>query len=87
MCDLRVETWNELSDRFYALSWNPGLNRLRSNYVYRGMAGSGFDLSTSLMRLEGPFWELEAAMLAGFRKYAQTDEDYASIRDDPRFPR
>jgi quercetin dioxygenase-like cupin family protein len=22
-----------------------------------------------------------------FRKYAQTDEDYASIRDDPRFPR
>jgi Flp pilus assembly protein TadD len=22
-----------------------------------------------------------------FRKYAQTDEDFASIRDDPRFPR
>ena len=22
-----------------------------------------------------------------FREYAQTDEDFASIRDDPRFPR
>jgi len=32
---------------------------------------------------------LRAAVDAGerFREYAQTDEDFASIRDDPRFPR
>jgi hypothetical protein len=32
---------------------------------------------------------LRAAVEAGerFREYAQTDEDFASIRDDPRFPR
>jgi quercetin dioxygenase-like cupin family protein len=32
---------------------------------------------------------LQAAVEGGerFREYAQTDEDFASIRDDPRFPR
>jgi hypothetical protein len=71
MDDITVGTWNELSDRLYVLSWNARLNRLRSPYVYRGMADARSGLATSLMRLGGPYWELEAPILASFRKYAQ----------------
>jgi hypothetical protein len=38
---------------------------------------------------EAALEHLEAATSVDerFREYAQTDEDFASIRDDPRFPR
>ncbi|MGZ6364001.1 MAG: FRG domain-containing protein [Ktedonobacterales bacterium] len=69
--DIHVSSWNELSDRLYALAENPALHRLRSPYVYRGMADVSFGLVTTLMQLGGPYHELESAILASFRKYAQ----------------
>lgn len=69
--DIHVPSWNELSDRFYALAENPSLHRLRSRYVYRGVSDISFGLVTTLMKLGGPYYELEAAILASFRKYAQ----------------
>jgi hypothetical protein len=44
--DIEIASWNELSNRLHALAWNPALNRLRSNYVYRGMPARGHPLAT-----------------------------------------
>ena len=69
MNEIAVTSWNELSDRLHELAWNPSLNRLRSNFEYRGMPCQGYELMTSLQRLGGPYHDLEAAILASFRKY------------------
>ena len=71
--DIRIASWNELSDQLYALAENPALHRLRSRYVYRGMPDARFGLVSTLTQLGGPYHELEAAILASFRKYAQID--------------
>ncbi len=68
--DIRVSTWTELQERLYEESWQPALGRFRSTHVYRGMPIASFDLTTTLMRLGGPFEELEGHLLRSFRKYA-----------------
>jgi hypothetical protein len=68
--EIAVASWNELNDRLHELAWNAGLNRLRSNFVGRGLPERGYELATSLQRLGGPYHDLEAAILASFRKYA-----------------
>jgi FRG domain len=65
-----VSSWNELSDTLHTLAENTALQRLRSRYVYRGMPEAGLGLVTSLTQLDGPYHELESAILASFRKYA-----------------
>ena len=42
----------------------------------------------ALGNTERAFAELQIAIAAAerFREHAQADEDFASIRDDPRFP-
>ena len=70
MPDVRVSSWEELNSQLYENTWNPALQRFRSDYAYRGMTRARQDLTTTLMRLGGNFHELEAHLLRNFKKYA-----------------
>jgi len=54
----------------FADAWDGDLERYRSRCAYRGMADHTQRLDTSLMRLGGPYQELERHLLRNFRKYA-----------------
>lgn len=69
--EVRVGDWLELQNELFGETWNADLQRFRSDYVYRGMGNSNWDLHTSLWRLGGNFRELESHLLRNFRKYAQ----------------
>ncbi|HLH24093.1 MAG TPA: FRG domain-containing protein [Chloroflexota bacterium] len=71
--DIRVASWNELTDLVYEGAWNPALCRYRSNWAFRGVPGTAFDLTTGLARLGGDVARLEAYLLRNFRKYAGRD--------------
>jgi hypothetical protein len=71
--DLRVRSWNELTDRLYEGSWKPGLGRFRSNFAYRGMKDAADDLTTTLFRLGGAYARAETHLIRNFRKYAHRD--------------
>ena len=73
MTEIRVTSWNDLQDTLYAESWNAGLQRFRSPFVFRGLSDSDYRLETSLMRLGGNFSKLETHLLRNFRKYAHRD--------------
>lgn len=65
-----ASSWSELQDYLFADSWNSQLNRHRSTYVFRGLSDARYLLSSSLMRLQGPYANMEAHLLRNFRKYA-----------------
>lgn len=67
----RAGSWAEIQELLFDGSWNDNIGRFRSPYVYRGMGDASFDLRTSLMRLGGPYWDLERHLLRNFRKYAE----------------
>ena len=76
-----VTGWTDLMDVLYRDSWNPGLRRFRSPYVFRGNADARNDLSTSLMRALRGFNDpqrLEGHLLRNFRKYAHMDAQLGS---------
>ena len=73
MTEFRVSSWNELSERLYAESWQAPLGRFRSHFAFRGMSDASADLTTSLVRLGGPFARQEGHILRNFRKYAHRD--------------
>jgi hypothetical protein len=68
--DIRVTSWNNLTDQLFEESWQESLGRFRSNFAFRGMSNADFDLRTSLMRLGGVFAKQEGHLLRNFRKYA-----------------
>ena len=70
MTEDRVSSWSELQESLFAESWNPEIRRFRSRYAFRGLADARYRLSTSLMRLRGPYADMEAHLLRNFRKYA-----------------
>lgn len=68
-----VRGWIELVDELYRGSWDPGIGRFRSSFVYRGMGDVSCGLNTKLVRVAAGFSEiakLEAHILRNFRKYA-----------------
>jgi hypothetical protein len=65
-----ANSWSEAFDLLYADSWSSEINRFRSPFVFRGLADSKWNLPTSLIRLGGPFAELERHLLRNFCKYA-----------------
>lgn len=67
---VRVKTWNELQDAVFADSWNDRLGRFRSRFAFRGHSESTYQLATTLIRLGGPYADLEHHLLRSFRKYA-----------------
>ena len=68
-----ARSWNDLTDRLYAESWQAPLGRFRSKFAFRGMQDAAADLSTSLSRLGGPYARQENHLLRNFRKYAHRD--------------
>ncbi len=69
--DVRVASWNELNECLYSEAWQESLGRFRSTFAFRGMSHADHDLKTSLMRLGGPYDQLEDALLRTFRRYAR----------------
>jgi len=72
MTDTQVNTWSELQDELFEGAWNEGIGRYRSSFVFRGLSDKTYPMDTSLMRLGGPYKELEKHLLRNFRKYAQS---------------
>ncbi len=67
---LRVESFNQLQDVLFNDSWNDELGRFRSRNAFRGLSDSSYRLATTLIRLGGPFAQLERHLLRNFSKYA-----------------
>ena len=78
IAEVRVGTWAELQERLYDGAWNPAIRRFRPHSAFRGVGSATDPLHTSLMRLGGPYAELEGHILRNFRKYA----DLGSVRGD-----
>ncbi|HKI75384.1 MAG TPA: FRG domain-containing protein, partial [Pseudomonadales bacterium] len=70
-----AESWNHLQDLLFEGSWNAEINRHRAPFAYRGVTDAKAELDTSLMRLGGPYAELEKHLLRNFRKYAHNLEE------------
>ena len=62
--------WSELQDLLFTDSYNPEINRIRSPYIYRGLSRFDYQLKTSLIRLKGPYQDLEFHLLRNFKKYS-----------------
>src|SRR5262245_56300939 len=73
MMEIVVSSWNELHEKLYDSSWDPHISRFRSKFAYRGLSAASYDLKTSLMRVGGPYTEMERHLLRNFRKYAHRD--------------
>ncbi|CAN5741577.1 FRG domain-containing protein [soil metagenome] len=71
--DIFIQSWAELQSALFDHSFNAGINRFRSSYVYRGASNSQYDLSTSLVRLGGECGHLERHLLRNFKKYAHNN--------------
>ena len=65
--EFRVSSWNELTEALYAESWQQPMGRFRSHFAFRGMSDAAADLTTSLVRLGGPFARQEGHLLRNFR--------------------
>ncbi|HEX9163051.1 MAG TPA: FRG domain-containing protein, partial [Thermoanaerobaculia bacterium] len=68
MSDIRVSSWLELQQAVFENSWQGGLSRFRSNFVFRGAPRVSHGLETSLQT--GGFEDHEIHLLTSFRKYA-----------------
>lgn len=68
-----AESWAHLQDLLFESSWNPYIGRFRSPWAFRGLSDSSYALETTLMRLGGPFEQLERHLLRNFMKYAHRD--------------
>lgn len=73
MNEIRATSWSHLQDELFADSYNPDLQRYRSNYAFRGLDNTEYKLDTTLIRLGGKYHELERHLLRNFRKYAHRD--------------
>ncbi len=73
MEDLRVRSYNELVEALYENSWKEELRRFRSDFAFRGLCSSAYNLKTSLLRLGSADHKLEGHMLRNFRKYARRE--------------
>ncbi|HET6568002.1 MAG TPA: FRG domain-containing protein [Rhodothermales bacterium] len=70
MTTIRIDSWAGLHEALFAESWNPSLQRFRSQYAFRGLSDASYELSTTLTRLGGRYVDMEAHLLRNFRKYA-----------------
>ena len=70
MEEVRISSWNQLQDELFEDSWSTELGRFRSRYAFRGLSDARYTLATTLIRLGGPYGELERHLLRNFKKYA-----------------
>ncbi len=71
---VKVDSWTGLIEELYVDSWDDRISRFRSNYAFRGTSSSDHTLNTSLMRMGGPFKDLEFHLLRNFKKYARVEK-------------
>jgi len=69
----KAESWGHLQDLLFSASWNEQLGRFRSPGAFRGLSDADYRLDTTLIRLGGPFKQLEHHLLRNFIKYAHRD--------------
>ena len=67
---ITANSWAALQDNLFEKAWDDSIKRFRTPYVFRGVEDSEFKLATSLMRLGGPYAQLERHLVRNFRKYA-----------------
>src|SRR4051812_8132640 len=66
--EIRAKSWMHLHEVLFENSWREGINRHRSNFVFRGVPHASHGLETSLQT--GGFVAHEKHLLTSFRKYA-----------------
>lgn len=66
----KFNTWIELQEYLFNFEKGSIHNRYRSSLAYRGVSNAGYDLKTSLMRLNNK--TAEKHLLRNFKKYANT---------------
>jgi hypothetical protein len=66
--DIRIDSWAGLQEELFAGSWNAGMSRHRSGFVFRGVPHVTHALESSLQT--GGFVSHERRLLTSFRKYA-----------------
>ncbi len=72
---IEITTLDEVMNIVTEQEYNPTKKRYRSPYIYRGLAKSTFNLSTSLDRnCKHLHRELETSILRNFTKYAMTED-------------
>jgi FRG domain len=67
---VKARSWEHAQKLLFQDAWDEGIKRFRSRFVFRGVEDSDFRLETSLMRLGGPYADLERHLLRNFRKYS-----------------
>lgn len=73
MNEVVAHSWNALQDELFTDSWDAGIGRFRSRFAFRGLSEADYPLVTTLIRLGGPYAELENHLLRNFRKYAHRE--------------
>jgi hypothetical protein len=73
MNEVTATSWNDLFDKLFDGSWDEGITRHRSKHAFRGLSDARYGLQTGLIRLGGPFWQMERHLLRNFKKYAHSD--------------
>ena len=73
MDELVAKSWEHLLEELFFDDWRPEIGRHRSPYAFRGMTKDWPSMPTSLMRLGGPYGDLEKHLLRNFKKYAHRD--------------
>ncbi len=68
-----AESWSHFQELLFEGSWNETLGRFRSAWAFRGLSDASYCLDTTLMRLGGPYVQLERHLLRNFIKYAHRD--------------
>jgi hypothetical protein len=71
--DVRVNNWAELEAQLFHNFWQESIGRFRSPFAFRGGPDMAHDLTTTLIRLGGPYRKLEGVILRNFKKYAHRD--------------
>lgn len=69
MREVRARCWAEAIEHLFAATHEPALDRWRGDLAFRGLSDARYRLTTSLMRLGGPYATLEPHLLRNFRKY------------------
>ena len=67
---VEAKSWEHAQELLFRDAWDDGIKRFRSRFVFRGVEDSNFRLETSLIRLRGPYAELERHLIRNFRKYS-----------------
>lgn len=69
--DVVAQSWAHLCNAVYHDSWKPELHRFRTDFAFRGLSDSSYELKNSFLRNCGQKPELEYHLLRNFRKYAR----------------